>query len=288
MNRRTLALVLTGFCLAPLAAAQQDFSAVEIMLHDVAGNVRYLEGSGGNIGLLAGDDGVLLIDDQYAPLTDKIVAAIRKVSDQPIRFVINTHMHPDHTGGNENLGRMGAMIVGHDNVRAQMAKAGYAETPPFVTFSEDVTFHVNGETVHVFKVPEAHTNGDSFIWFENANVIHTGDVFRTTGYPYIDTGNGGSFLGTIRAWDLLIDLSASGAKIIPGHGVATDVEEVRSARAMLLDVRDKVRQAIAAGMTLEQAQGAGLTAAHDPRYKSDSRLATPEALVAAAYKDLAE
>jgi len=160
--------------------------------------------------------------------------------------------------------------------------------PPFVTFSEDVTFHINGETVHVFKVPDAHTNGDSFIWFEEANVIHTGDVFRTTGYPYIDTSNGGSFLGTIRAWDLLIDLSASGARIIPGHGVVTDVDEVRRAREMMLDVQARVEAAIEAGMTLEQAQGAGLTAAHDSRYKSDSRLATPEALVAAAYEDLAE
>jgi cyclase len=288
LNEHRFTFALGLICLAPLALAQQDFDAVEVTVHDVAGGVKYLEGSGGNIGLLAGADGVFLIDDQYAPLTDKIVAAVRTVSDQPIRFVINTHMHPDHTGGNENLGRLGAMIVGHDNVRAQMAKAGYAEMPPFVTFSEDVKFHINGETVRVFKVPDAHTNGDSFILFENANVIHTGDVFRTTGYPYIDTGNGGSFLGTIRAWDLLIDLSASGTKIIPGHGVATDVNEVRRAREMMLDVRDKVGAAIEAGMTLEQAQGAGLTAAHDSRYKSESRLATPEALVAAAYKDLAE
>lgn len=288
MNEHRATFALTLLCLAPLALAQQDFDAVDVTVHDVAGGVKYLEGSGGNIGLLAGDDGVFLIDDQYAPLTDKIVAAVRTVSNQPIRFIINTHMHPDHTGGNENLGRLGAMIVGHDNVRTQMAKAGYAEMPPFVTFSEDVTFHINGETVRVFKVPDAHTNGDSFILFENANVIHTGDVFRTTGYPYIDTSNGGSFLGTIRAWDLLIDLSAAGTKIIPGHGVATDVNEVRRAREMMLDVRDKVSAAIEAGMTLEEAQGAGLTAAHDSRYKSESRLATPEALVAAAYKDLAE
>lgn len=288
MNEHRATFALTLLCLAPLALAQQDFDAVDVTVHDVAGGGKYLEGSGGNIGLLAGDDGVFLIDDQYAPLTDKIVAAVRTVSNQPIRFIINTHMHPDHTGGNENLGRLGAMIVGHDNVRTQMAKAGYAEMPPFVTFSEDVTFHINGETVRVFKVPDAHTNGDSFILFENANVIHTGDVFRTTGYPYIDTSNGGSFLGTIRAWDLLIDLSAAGTKIIPGHGVATDVNEVRRAREMMLDVRDKVSAAIEAGMTLEEAQGAGLTAAHDSRYKSESRLATPEALVAAAYKDLAE
>jgi len=288
MHIRKLLAATAAVCLAPAALAQQNFDAVEVTVHDVAGGVKYLEGSGGNIGMLAGAEGVLLIDDQYAPLTDKIVAAIRTVSNEPIRFVINTHMHPDHTGGNENLGRMGAVIVGHDNVRAQMAAAGYSETPPFVTFSEDVTFHLNGETVHVFKVPDAHTNGDSFIRFENANVIHTGDVFRTTGYPYIDTNNGGSFLGTIRAWDLLIDLADIDTRIIPGHGVVSNVNEVREFRSMMLDVKDKVQGAIDAGMTLEQAQGAGLTAAHDARYKSDSRLATPEALVAAAYRDLAE
>ena len=164
----------------PIAAAAQDFDDVEITIHPVSGAVSYIEGRGGNIGLFTGEDGIFLIDDQYAPLTDRIVAAIRDVSDEPIRFLVNTHMHPDHTGGNENFGRMGTMIFGHDNVRSQMAAAGYAEEPPLITYSEDVSFHINGETVHVFKVPDAHTNGDSFIKFMGSNVVHTGDVYRTT------------------------------------------------------------------------------------------------------------
>jgi cyclase len=267
-------------------ADAQDFDAVEVTVHEVAGNVRYLEGAGGNIGLLTGDDGVVLIDDQYAPLTGKIVDAIRTVSDGPIRFVINTHMHPDHTGGNENFGEMGAVIVGHDNVRTQMAAAGYEETPPFVTFSKDMTFNLNGETIHVFKIPDAHTNGDSYIKFENANVIHTGDVFRTTSYPYIDAGNGGSFLGTLRAHDLLLDIADVDTRILPGHGTVSDIQTVRETRDMLLTVRNRVQQAINDGLSLEETQAAGLTEEFDPRWQPSRPFATAEQLIAVAYAEL--
>ena len=277
---------LIGLVSWSAANAQIDFDAVEVTVHEVAGNVRYLAGEGGNIGLLTGADGVFMVDDQYAPLTDKIVAAIRTVSAEPIRFVINTHLHPDHTGGNENFGRMGAVIIGHDNVRRQMETSDYAETAPFVTFSEDMTFHVNDETVYVFKIPDAHTNGDSFIKFENANVIHTGDTFRTTGYPYIDSRNGGTFLGTIRAHDLLIDISDVDTKVLPGHGVVTDVNEVRATRDMLLTIRDRVQQAINDGLSVEAAQSAGLTADFDPKYRPAGNFGTPEQLIAAAYADL--
>ena len=286
MNKHCLTAVITTALTFCQAVSAQDFDSVEVIVHEVEGNVRYLEGAGGNIGLLTGDDGVVLIDDQYAPLTDKIVAAIRTVSDEPIRFVINTHLHPDHTGGNENFGRMGAVIVGHDNVRRQMEISGYDETPPFVTFSEDMSFYLNGEKVYVFKIPDAHTNGDSFIRFENANVIHTGDTFRTTGYPYIDTNNGGTFLGTIRAHDLLIDISDVNTKILPGHGVVTDVNEVRDTRDMLLTIRDRVQNAINEGMSVGEAQAAGLTADFDPRYRPAGNFGTPEQLIAAAYADL--
>lgn len=287
MNQRRLLIVLLAaamsLCNVVLA---QDFSAVEVTVHNVDGNVHFVKGEGGNIGLLAGEDGVFLVDDQYAPLTDKIVAAIRTVSSEPIRFVINTHLHPDHTGGNENFGKMGAVIIGHDNVRRQMEISGYAETPPFVTFSEDMSFHLNGEKVYVFKIPDAHTNGDVFVKFENANVIHTGDTFRTTGYPYIDTRNGGSFLGTIRAHDLLIDISDVDTKILPGHGVVTDVNEVRDARDMMLTIRDRVQKAVNDGMSVEQAQSAGLTDDFDGRYRPAGNFGTPEQLIAAAYADL--
>lgn len=283
LNRTTVGLLVAVF---PILAVAQDFDAVRVTVHEVAGNVSYLKGEGGNIGLLTGSDGVFLVDDQYAPLTDKIVAAIESVSAEPIRFVINTHLHGDHTGGNENFGRMGAVIVGHDNVRRQMEVGEYPQTPPFVTFSEDMSFFVNDEKVYVFKIPNAHTNGDVFVQFQNANVIHTGDTFRTTGYPYIDTRNGGSFLGTIRAHDLLIDIADVDTKILPGHGVVTDVDEVRAARDMLLTVRDRVQQAINDGVSLEQAQSAGLTRDFNERYQPAGNFGTAEQLIAAAYADL--
>ena len=287
MKLKQIGLVLPLVALSLPALAQRDFSDVEVKVHDVAGDVKYLEGAGGNIGMLAGPDGVFLVDDQYAPLTDKIVAAIRTVSDQPIRVVINTHLHPDHTGGNENFGRMGALTVGHDNVRLQMARLEYAEEPPTVTFSQDMTFNVNDEVINVFKIPNAHTDGDSFIRFENANVIHTGDTFRTTGYPYIDMRSGGSFLGTIRAHDLLIDIADVDTKILPGHGVVVGVDVVRDTRDMLLTLRDRVQQAINDGLSVGEAQAAGLTADFDDKYRPAGMLGTPEQLIAAAYADMA-
>ncbi len=280
-----LAIMLLGG--TQQAIAQQDWDAVEMIVHPVAGNVSYIQGSGGNIGLFAGDDGVFLIDDQYAPLTDKIVAAVRTVSSEPIRFLVNTHMHPDHTGGNENFGKMGTLIFGHDNVRRQMAISDYAQEPPLVTFSEDMSFHINGETVHVFKTPNAHTNGDVYIKFESSNVIHTGDVFRTTSYPYIDSNNGGSFLGTIRAYDLLIAASNADTKIVPGHGVVSNVGDVRAFRDMLLVIRDRVGAAIRDGMSLEQAQAAGLTAEYDERWDSGRRIGSAATLIESIYADMA-
>lgn len=274
------------FLFVSLAAFSQEMSDVEVTAHAVAGNVYFIEGRGGNIGMCAGADGVFLIDDQYAPLTDKIVAAVRSVSDQPLRFLVNTHMHPDHTGGNENFGKMGAIIFGHDNVRKQMELSNYTQEPPLVTFSEDVTFHINDETVSVFKVPDSHTNGDSYIKFENANVVHTGDVYRTTSYPYIDTSNGGSFLGTIAALDLLIDVSDRSTKIIPGHGVVSSVGEVRAQRDMLVVIRNRVRASVEKDMTLEDIQAAGLTAEYDERWESGRRIGSAAELLRAAYEDI--
>ena len=278
------ALLLT---ITHTAVAQDDMDAVEMIVHPVAGNVSYIEGRGGNIGLFVGDDGVFLIDDQFAALTDKIVAAVRTVSSGPIRFLVNTHLHPDHTGGNENFGKMGTTIYGHDNTRKQMAISGYDEEPPLITFSEDMSFHINGETVHVFKTPDAHTNGDVYIKFENSNAIHTGDVYRTTSYPYIDTNNGGSFLGTIKAYDLLIERSDSDTKIIPGHGVISNVEDVRAFRDMMLVIRDRIARAIRDGMSLEEAQAAGLTAEYDERWDSGRRIGSSATLIASAYADMA-
>lgn len=289
MARSNSFLVKTA-ALLPLVsvlALAQDFDAVEMKIHPVAGNVSYIEGMGGNVGVFVGDDGVFLVDDQYAPLTDKIVAAVRTLSDAPIRFLINTHMHPDHVGGNENFGKMGTLIFGHDNVRSQMAAAGVEQEPPLVTFAKDMSFHINGEKVHVFKTPSAHTNGDVYIHFTGSNVVHTGDVYRTTSYPYVDISNGGSFLGTIRAYDLLIDISDADTKIVPGHGVISSVADVRSFRDMLLVIRDRVASAIRDGKSLQDIQGAGLTAEYDDRWDSGVRIGGAASMLEAAYTDLA-
>jgi len=291
MRARILGLILTSILVsaaAQTALAQQDWDAIEMKVHPVSGNVSYIEGSGGNIGLFTGDDGVFLIDDQYAPLTDKIVAAIRTVSSEPIRFLVNTHMHPDHVGGNENFGKMGTTIFGHDNVRSQMAIAGYEEDPPLITFSEDMSFHINGETVYVFKTPNAHTNGDVYVKFETSNVIHTGDVYRTTSYPYIDSTNGGSFLGTIKAYDLLIESSDADTKIVPGHGVESNVADVRAFRDMMLVIRDRVAAAIRDGKSLEEAQGMGLTSEYDERWDSGRRIGSAATLIESIYADMAD
>ncbi|MGI9263133.1 MAG: MBL fold metallo-hydrolase [Woeseiaceae bacterium] len=277
----TVLLLIAGSTLA------QDFDSVEMKVHPVAGNVSYIEGMGGNIGLFTGDDGVFLIDDQYAPLTDKIVAAIRTVSDGELRFLVNTHMHPDHTGGNENFGKMGTTIFGHDNVRSQMAAAGYDETPPLITFNDNISFHINGETVNAFKVPNAHTNGDVFIKFEGSNVVHTGDVYRTTTYAYIDTSNGGSFLGTIAAHNVLIEVSDENTKIVPGHGVISSVADVTAVRDMLVVIRDRVAAAIRDGKSLAEIQSAGLTAEYDERWNGEGRIGSATSLLAAAYADMA-
>jgi glyoxylase-like metal-dependent hydrolase (beta-lactamase superfamily II) len=279
-------LMLAALLLAQLVNAQ-DFDAVEMKVHPVAGQVFYIEGMGGNIGLFVGDDGVFLIDDQYAPLTDKIVAAVRTISNEPIRFLVNTHMHPDHTGGNENFGKMGTLIFGHDNVRTQMEAAGYKEEAPLITYGEDMSFHINGEAVYAFKTPNAHTNNDSYIVFKGSNAVHTGDIYRTTSYPYIDIANGGSFLGAIKALDLLVEISNADTKIIPGHGVISNVGEVRAWRDMLLVIRDRVQSSIDAGNTLEEIQAAGLTKEYDERWESGRRIGSAAALLEAAYADLA-
>ena len=288
-NKIRLTIFISTMLLASAqtALAQDDMDAVEMIVHPVAGNVSYIEGRGGNIGLFHGDDGVFLIDDQYAALTDKIVAAIRTVSSAPIRFLINTHLHPDHTGGNENFGKMGTVIFGHDNTRKQMFLSDYDEEPPLITFSEDMSFHINGETVHVFKTPDAHTNGDVYIKFMTSNVIHTGDVYRTTSYPYIDTNNGGSFLGTIKAYDLLIERSDADTKIIPGHGVISNVGEVKAFRDMMLVIRDRVASAIRDGQSIEEVLAAGLTAEFDERWDSGQRIGSAATLLTTVYEEMA-
>ena len=257
--------------LTPASHAQQDFSNVEIVAHHVAGSVYYLQGAGGNIGLSIGEDGVVMIDDQYAPLTDKILAAIRQLNEGEIRFVINTHVHGDHTGGNENLGKLGILILARDEVRVRLAVQSPAAALPVLTYSDAITIHLNGEEVYAFPVPPAHTDGDTFIHFVDSDVIHTGDVFRTTAFPVIDTNNGGTLDGSIQALGLLIGTAGPDTLILPGHGDVSSRMDVMGFRDMILDVRDQVAPMVESGMSYEEVAAADPTAAYNDRYGNPDR-----------------
>lgn len=272
LKRSILSLALSGGLLAfQSATAQQDFSDVEIIAHHVAGSVHYLEGRGGNIGLSIGEDGVVMIDDQYAPLTDRILAAIRQLNQGDIRFVINTHVHGDHTGGNENLGKMGILILARDEVRVRLEEQAPADALPVLTYSDAITIHLNGEEVYAFPVPPAHTDGDTFIHFVDSDVIHTGDVFRTTAFPVIDTNNGGTLVGTLQALGILIGTAGPDTKILPGHGDVSTRMDVMGFRDMILDVAGKVETLVESGMSYDEVAAADPTADYNDRYGNPDR-----------------
>jgi cyclase len=268
------ALVLLASA-ATVLAQEQDFSKVEVKTVPVAGAVSMLQGSGGNIGVSVGPDGVLIIDDEYAPLVPKIRAAVTKLSTKPIRFVVNTHWHGDHTGGNGPLGQDGVVIVAHDNVRKRMmsehfnpffkstTKPAPAEALPIVTFAEGVTFHFNGEDIEVIHLAPAHTDGDAAVWFQKANVLHTGDEFFNGLYPFIDLSSGGSIDGVVAAADLLLGRINDQTKIIPGHGPLASKADLTKYRNMLAAIRDRVKRAIQEGKTLDQVVAAKPSADFD-------------------------
>lgn len=270
-HRLICLMVASGLLVPSLAGAQQDFSNVEIIPHHVAGSVYYLEGRGGNIGLSIGEDGVVMIDDQFAPLTDKILAAIRELNDGEIRFVINTHVHGDHTGGNENLGKLGILILARDEVRVRLEEQSPKDALPVLTYSDAITIHLNGEEVYAFPVPPAHTDGDTFIHFVDSDVVHTGDVFRTTAFPVIDTNNGGTLEGTLQALGLLIGMAGPDTIILPGHGTASNRMDVMSFRDMILDVANAVEGMVESGMSYEQVAAANPTAAYNNQYGDPDR-----------------
>jgi cyclase len=268
---KSLVLFLSSLALASSVFAQQDFSSVEIIPRHVAGSVYYLEGRGGNIGLSIGEDGIIMIDDQFAPLTEKIVAAIRSLSDGEIRFLINTHVHGDHTGGNENLGNMGVLILARDEIRVRLAQQAPAAALPVLTYSDAITIHLNGEEVYAFPVPPAHTDGDTFIHFKDSDVVHTGDVFRTTAFPVIDTSNGGTLKGTLEALGRLIGIAGPNTKILPGHGVVSNREDVIGFRDMVLDVSGQVEELLARDMSYQQVAAVDPTAGYNAQYGDPDR-----------------
>lgn len=258
--------------LATTALAQPDFSRVEVKPSKVAGSVWVLVGAGGNIGVSVGEDGIVMIDDQYAPLAPKIEAALKTITDKPVRFILNTHYHGDHTGGNEHFGKS-APIIAHENVRKRLAsgstRRGTTSPPspagalPVLTFNDSVTIHLNGEDVRAVHMPHGHTDGDSVIWFTKSNVVHMGDTLFNQTFPFVDRENGGSIRGLIANIDKVISTIPDDAKVIPGHGALTDKNGLRTFVAMLRGTSAAVEQGIAAGKSLDQLKAERVLSAWD-------------------------
>lgn len=291
------AATLTAALLAALspAVAQEDFSKVAIKAQPLRGGVAVLFGAGGNIGVSSGPDGTLLIDDQFAPLTAKITAAVASLGAPPVRMLLNTHWHGDHSGGNANFGKAGTVIVAHANVRQRMASeqvstlfksrtpASPAAALPVITFAGNLTLHLNGDTITATHVPRAHTDGDTLVKFARANVLHTGDVFVRYGLPFIDTESGGSARGMLAGVETAIRLADADTKVIPGHGEVATRADMIEFRNMLAAIITSVQAGIKAGKSLAAVQAAKPAAPWD---KDPKAFVTGDAFVATVYASL--
>ena len=268
MKKILLPVILLLFVVS-INGQQQDFSKVQIKATKVAGNVYMLQGSGGNIGVSVGADGILIVDDQFAPLADKIRAALKELGQGKLRFILNTHWHGDHTGGNVVFGPE-ATIIAHDNVRKRLSTEQKSEvfkstTPaspkealPVITFGQSLSVHFNGEEIRVIHYPQGHTDGDSVIFFTTSNVIHLGDDFFAGRFPFVDLESGGSIEGLTKNIGEIITQIPDGAKLIPGHGPLSTIDDLKSYHRMLQQTTDIVRQKMTAGKTLEQIKSEGL------------------------------
>jgi glyoxylase-like metal-dependent hydrolase (beta-lactamase superfamily II) len=272
---------------APEPAAQQGLAGVEIKATHVAGSVHMLEGRGGNIGISAGDDGVLMIDDQFAELEPKIKEAIAKISPKPIRFLFNTHFHGDHTGGNEKFGAA-STILAHMNVRKRleggtggktMAKDGL----PIITYDDGVSVHFNGEEIRVFHLPHCHTDGDSLVYFTKSNVVHTGDLYFSGMFPFIDLDGGGSAKGLIAGVEAALERIPADARVIPGHGPVGDTAGLKQYLKFLKDTRGLVAAAVKAGKSLDDMKKANLLKDYE---KYSWSFVRTDAFLATLYRDV--
>lgn len=276
MNR--IITILFLICTSLTVKAQTNWDTIQIRSEKVAGNIYMLRGSGGNIGVLTGKDGIVMIDDQFLPLSEKIKNAIAALDNGTIKFTINTHIHGDHSGGNEYFKQIGSTIVAHDIVRERMMKehvnkANNRTTPPrerdawpVVTFSDQLNIHLNDQDIELIHFNPGHTDGDVVIRFKQANVFHMGDVFVTYGYPYIDISNGGTINGLISSLDKVMPLMDENTKVIPGHGNLCTKADVKKYRDRLANIRDKVAAALKNGKKVEDLAGLGITDAYDAEW----------------------
>ena len=301
MRKLTILAVLLMSAL--VYAQDQDFSKVQIKVTKISGNIYMLQGAGGNIAASVGEDGIVIVDDQYAPLADKIAAALKGigVTDKPVRFIINTHYHGDHTGGNLPFAAQGSTIIAHDNVRKRLESGGQAGTGtqadavhmdvkpaekgalPIITFDHDVTVHLNGEDIRALHFPAGHTDGDSIIFFPKANVVHMGDDYVRYGFPFIDVLSGGSVQGMIAACQKVIPQLPADVKVIPGHGDVSNLSEMRDYVKMLQETSAAVQKAIDSGKNVDQMKKDKILA---PWEKYSGKFITSDIFIETLYNSL--
>jgi len=286
------------FLLTCTAGAQNNFDSVQIHTTPLAGTVSMMTGAGGNMGVCAGDDGAFLVDAEYAPLTQKIVSAVNEMTKKPIKYLFNTHYHGDHVSGNENFGKAGVTIVAHDNIRQRMSTDQFnpvfnMKTPaypaaalPAITYTDEITFHINGEDIHCVHVPNAHTNGDGFVHFMKANVINTGDLFFNGIYPFIDVNAGGSINGMIAAADKILSMANADTKIIPGHGPLSNADGLRKFQKMLVGIRDNVQKLVKEGKSADEVKAAKPTKEYDAEWGNG--FMKPDTFTGIVYSDLSK
>ncbi len=295
MRKWLLTLVL---CLFPFSGLAQDLDDAVLTIEPVKDGLYVIYGPGGNIGVSTGADGVFIVDDQFAPLTPRILDLIRSISDAPVRFVINTHWHPDHAGGNEPFGEAGAIIIAHENTRSHLAtdqvleqfNATIPRSPdaalPVVTFSDEASLHLNGDNVRLLHIPHSHTDGDIAVWFQKANVLHMGDAFLMQGFPLVDWSSGGSIDGMLAGLERTIEMIDDETIIIPGHGELTNRSTMMAIRDIIQTIRDRIQAMIEDGMSVDE-----IVAAH-PTAEWDESMTNPyvtgESLTRAIHHTLTE
>ena len=299
--RRRIVLAAIGALSAGSVSAQQytpplDPNA-EIVTRQLRPGLAVLTGGGGNIGVWHGRDGIVIVDDNLAPLAPRVIEAVARLAEGPVRFVINTHWHPDHTGGNEAFGRTGGIIIAHDKVRTRMAEAQFIEAVgmqvpaappaalPIVTFDDSVTLYLNGDRLEVIHVIDAHTDGDAVLWWQAANVVHTGDVYLSNSYPFVDLSSGGTLAGLMTAIEAVLARANDATIVIPGHGPISNRRELSEYRDMLVTIGRRIRESVEQGRSLEEVIGSHPTAEFDERYGQG--FMTPARFVGVLYRDLA-